>query len=270
MLDFPQFTKDTFPGVTKMDIFSGLFGDVTDDSMYMTAAEGGGGGGGGPSIRPNAIPRSSDGYPRNIAIIPLMDAAVESYREMADFGGDQPSLRARAMLGSVGRQERRTTAGDVITESHRSVGRRLRDTHPRRLSARAPFQNQPADFHFRPTLWTVHRSPPRFGRGSSFTARPTANPARTPASTPVNATRRGTKGSAVSQRLHRPSRVSSSIAGLRQLTEAAAPNRYVRAAPPVLVELPGPDALHCKSEGSATWPYLIGPSVQRSRAFPAR
>ena len=25
MLDFPQFTKDTFPGVTHMDLFSGLF-----------------------------------------------------------------------------------------------------------------------------------------------------------------------------------------------------------------------------------------------------
>src|SRR5690349_4765485 len=36
MLDFPQFTKDTFPGVTHMDIFSGLFGDVTDDSMYVS------------------------------------------------------------------------------------------------------------------------------------------------------------------------------------------------------------------------------------------
>jgi sugar phosphate isomerase/epimerase len=35
MLDFPQFTKDTFPGVTHMDIFSGLFGDVTDNSMYV-------------------------------------------------------------------------------------------------------------------------------------------------------------------------------------------------------------------------------------------
>jgi sugar phosphate isomerase/epimerase len=34
MLDFPQFTKDTFPGVTRMDLFSGLFGDFTDDSMY--------------------------------------------------------------------------------------------------------------------------------------------------------------------------------------------------------------------------------------------
>ena len=34
MLDFPQFTKDTFPGVTHMDLFSGLFGDVTDDSMF--------------------------------------------------------------------------------------------------------------------------------------------------------------------------------------------------------------------------------------------
>ena len=37
MLDMPRFTKDTFPGVTKMDLFSGLFGDVTDDSMYEAA-----------------------------------------------------------------------------------------------------------------------------------------------------------------------------------------------------------------------------------------
>lgn len=167
MLDFPQFTKDTFPGVTRMDIFSGLFGDVTDDSMFITAAEGGGGGAGfdpmsasgrkwldrlantmaktgtkvqhisnnapfgladfgspeadarrkagvamakrwlegcavlgpvsmrmnspqalGPSIRPNAIPRAADGYPRNLDIVPLMDAAIESYKEMADFGGN--------------------------------------------------------------------------------------------------------------------------------------------------------------------------------------
>jgi sugar phosphate isomerase/epimerase len=35
MLDFPQFTKDTFPGVYHMDLFSGLFGDVADDSMYV-------------------------------------------------------------------------------------------------------------------------------------------------------------------------------------------------------------------------------------------
>lgn len=34
MLDFPQFTKDTFPGVTTMDLFSGLFGDVAEDRMY--------------------------------------------------------------------------------------------------------------------------------------------------------------------------------------------------------------------------------------------
>lgn len=35
MLDFPEFTKKTFPGVYQMDLFSGLFGDVTDDSMYV-------------------------------------------------------------------------------------------------------------------------------------------------------------------------------------------------------------------------------------------
>ena len=156
MLDFPQFTKDTFPGVTHMDLFSGLFGDVTDDSMFT-------GGRGfdpmslsgrkwldklaanmattgvkcqhisnnaptnlagpdealrkegveiakkwlegcavlgvksmrmnstsalGPGIRPNAIPKSSDGYPRNLDILPLLAAAIESYKEMADYGGN--------------------------------------------------------------------------------------------------------------------------------------------------------------------------------------
>jgi sugar phosphate isomerase/epimerase len=37
MLDFPDFTKQTFPGVYHMDLFSGLFGDVADDSMYATS-----------------------------------------------------------------------------------------------------------------------------------------------------------------------------------------------------------------------------------------
>jgi sugar phosphate isomerase/epimerase len=165
MLDFPQWTKDTFPGVTRMDLFSGLFGDVTDDSMFMTAAEGGEAGFNptspsgrrwldqlantlaktgtkvqhisnnapvgladygsaeadarrkagvamgkrwleglavlrpvsmrmnspralGPQIRPNAVPNGGDGYPRNLEIVPLMNAAIESYKEMADFGGN--------------------------------------------------------------------------------------------------------------------------------------------------------------------------------------
>jgi sugar phosphate isomerase/epimerase len=156
MLDFPQFTKDNFPGVTHMDLFSGLFGDVTDDSMFSgrtfdpmtpsgrkwldqlaariaatgvkcqhisnnapttlagpdeearkagvaiakrwlegcavlgvksmrmnsTSAL-------GPGIRPNAIPRGpGDGYPRNVDIVPMLNAAIESYKEMADFGGN--------------------------------------------------------------------------------------------------------------------------------------------------------------------------------------
>ncbi len=35
MLDFPEFTKKTFPGVTRMDIWSSLFGDAGDDSQYV-------------------------------------------------------------------------------------------------------------------------------------------------------------------------------------------------------------------------------------------
>src|ERR1039458_3004870 len=38
MLDFPDFTKNTFPGVYHMDLFSGLFGDFTDASMYAAPA----------------------------------------------------------------------------------------------------------------------------------------------------------------------------------------------------------------------------------------
>jgi sugar phosphate isomerase/epimerase len=156
MLDFPQFTKDTFPGVTHMDLFSGLFGDVTDDSMFagrtfdpstpsgrkwldklaakmaqtgvkcqhisnnaptnlagpdeeqrkagveiarkwlegcavlgvrsmrMNSVQAL-----GPTIRPNAIPRGpNDGYPRNVDIEPLLRAAIESYKQMADYGGN--------------------------------------------------------------------------------------------------------------------------------------------------------------------------------------
>ena len=155
MLDFPQFTKDTFPGVTNMDLFSGLFGDVADDSMFagrqfdpstpsgkkwldalankmavagvkcphisnnaptnlagpdealrkagvevaktwlqgcavlgvksmrMNSPQAL-----GPSIRPPAVPRDpSDGYPRNLDIGALLAAAIESYKEMADYGG---------------------------------------------------------------------------------------------------------------------------------------------------------------------------------------
>jgi sugar phosphate isomerase/epimerase len=43
LLDFPQFTKDRFPGVRHMDLWSSLFGDVDDDSMYAeTSASVGG------------------------------------------------------------------------------------------------------------------------------------------------------------------------------------------------------------------------------------
>jgi sugar phosphate isomerase/epimerase len=43
----------------------------------------------GPGIRPPAIPRGpGDGYPRNVDMVPLLVAAIESYKEMADFGGN--------------------------------------------------------------------------------------------------------------------------------------------------------------------------------------
>jgi len=35
MLDFPEFTKKMFPGVYHMDLFSGLFGDMDDESQYV-------------------------------------------------------------------------------------------------------------------------------------------------------------------------------------------------------------------------------------------
>ena len=161
MLDFPQYTKDTFPGVTHMDLFSGLFGDVTDDSMYaqqtvtlngntrtmyefdpssasgkkwlaamankceklgvkahhisnnaprdicdpdpekrkagievakkwldgaqMLGVKSMRVNSGGPRIAPNAV--ATQDYPKNDEIVGLIRNAVESFKEMADYGG---------------------------------------------------------------------------------------------------------------------------------------------------------------------------------------
>jgi hypothetical protein len=163
MLEYPQWMKDNFPGVTRMDLFSGLFGDPADDSMFFPAGSGMTGFDPmspsgrrwldqlanvlvktgthvqhisnnapfgladfgspeadarrkagvamaarwleglsvlrpksmrmnspqalGPQLRPPALASGGDGYPRNLDIVPLMAAAIESYKEMADVGG---------------------------------------------------------------------------------------------------------------------------------------------------------------------------------------
>jgi sugar phosphate isomerase/epimerase len=163
MLDFPQFTKDRFPGVTRMDLFSGLFGDVTDASMYVDqtgifdgnprtsrefdpssasgkkwlermAAKMASTGtycqhisnnapldlceldpalrrsgievakkwiegvavlgaksmrvnSGGPRVAPPAIPDPASGYPKNDLLAKYLTACIESFKEMADYGG---------------------------------------------------------------------------------------------------------------------------------------------------------------------------------------
>ena len=157
MMDFPQFTKDTFPGVTHLDIRSSLFGDVADDTMYVpgglfdpsspsgrkwlegfakklaatgtrvqhisnnaptnladsdsalrkagveigkTWIDGAAIIGAksvrmnspsalGPSVRPSAERDPATGYPKNDAIVPYLNNAIESYKEMADYGGEK-------------------------------------------------------------------------------------------------------------------------------------------------------------------------------------
>jgi hypothetical protein len=162
MLDFPQFTKDTFPGVRNMDLWSSLFGDVTDDSMFTGSAAAAGQPArgprefdpstaagkkwldmlagkiavtgvkchhisnnaprnicdldperrkegiavakkwldgaarlgaktmrvntGGPQIAPSAV--ATQNYPRNEEIVKLLKNAIESFKEMADYGGN--------------------------------------------------------------------------------------------------------------------------------------------------------------------------------------
>ncbi len=149
MLDFPQFTKDTFAGVRNMDLWSSLFGDVGDDTMFiksefdpsstsgqrwldeLTARIAKTGvrchhvsnnaprnicdpdaelrkqgiavakvwldgcarigaktmrvNTGGPRIVPSAT--ATQGYPRNDEIVKLLKNAIESFKEMAEYGG---------------------------------------------------------------------------------------------------------------------------------------------------------------------------------------
>ncbi len=158
LLDFPQFSKETYPGVTKMDLWSSLFGDVSDDSMFVRIErEGQVRTGefdpaspsskkyldilvtkmveagvmathisnnaprnladpdeelrkegirvgklwldaskqigvrsmrmntGGPQIIPASVIQG--GYPRNEEIVPYLKNAIESFRELADYGG---------------------------------------------------------------------------------------------------------------------------------------------------------------------------------------
>jgi sugar phosphate isomerase/epimerase len=53
LLDFPKFTKDTYPGVTKMDLWSSLFGDISDDSMFTRIERNG-------QVRPGEFDPSTD------------------------------------------------------------------------------------------------------------------------------------------------------------------------------------------------------------------
>lgn len=156
MMDFPQFTKDTFPGVTRLDIRSALFGDAHDDSMYAQGTFDPSSPAGkkwlesfahklavtgtrvhhisnnaptnladadaslrkagvevakkwldgaailgarsmrmnspsalGPGIRPSAVRDEATGYPKNDALVPYLNSAIESFREMADYGGER-------------------------------------------------------------------------------------------------------------------------------------------------------------------------------------
>ncbi len=156
--DFPQFTGDTYPGVMAMDLWSSLFGDITDDSMFtrierdgqtrlgdfdpgassskrylekladkisssgikavhisnnaprniadlneelrregirvaklwldaakMIGVESMRVNTGGPQIIPASV--ISGGYPQNQEIVPYLKNAIESFKEMADYGG---------------------------------------------------------------------------------------------------------------------------------------------------------------------------------------
>ncbi len=149
MLDFPQFTRDTFPGVRRMDVWSSLFGDVTDETMFVRGefdpASASGKkwldqmasriaatgvqchhisnnaprnicepdeelrkqgiavakvwldacaqlgvktmrvNTGGPRIVPSAS--ATQGYPRNDEIVVLLKNAIDSFRQMAEYGG---------------------------------------------------------------------------------------------------------------------------------------------------------------------------------------
>jgi sugar phosphate isomerase/epimerase len=157
LLDFPQFTRDTYSGVIAMDLWSSLFGDINDDSMFTHIERDGQTrlgdfdpstpsskryleqlavkiastgtkavhisnnaprniadlneelrregirvaklwldaakmigvrsmrvNTGGPQIIPASVIKS--GYPQNLEIVPYLKNAIESFKEMAEYG----------------------------------------------------------------------------------------------------------------------------------------------------------------------------------------
>ena len=157
LLDFPQFTLDTYPGVPAMDLWSSLFGDISDDTMFSKFERNGRTypgdfdpgtptargyldkladkialsglkavhisnnaprniadldeenrkegikvaklwldaakhigvqsmrvNTGGPRIIPESVIQG--GYPQNLEIVPYLRNAIESFKEMADYG----------------------------------------------------------------------------------------------------------------------------------------------------------------------------------------
>ena len=153
MLDFPTFTKETFPGVTRMDLFSGLFGDVTDETMYFPAVNGRPGGfdplsAVGPEVAGEAGRRPRED--RHEGPAHLQQRAVEPGRIRIARGRRQ---------AQGGRRD-----GQALAEGLRGAGR---EVHAHELAAGAGPQHPPQRDRARARrrLPAQHRRRAAAGRG---------------------------------------------------------------------------------------------------------
>ena len=129
MLDFPHFTKEPFPGVTHMDLFSGLFGDVTDDSMYVADAADG--------ERPDARHSASS----TLRARPGKKVARKHGQQNGDDRDKVPShfeqRAARHLRSRCGEAQGRHRGGEEVAGRRGDAGREIDAREQRRPADRA-------------------------------------------------------------------------------------------------------------------------------------
>ena len=130
-----------------MDLFSGLFGDVADDTMFMTAAEGGGGGAG---FNPTS-PSGRKWLDQLASVLVKTGTKVQHISNnapfgLADFGSPEADARRKAGVAMAKRWlEGCAVLGREIDAHELAVGARSGNPAERDRERRRRLSAEPGD-----------------------------------------------------------------------------------------------------------------------------